>query len=87
MTEPPEESPGSSRARYYRGVVVRVYYGSESGTLRSDVTGREYQFKYPFVEIRGPIPRVSGLREGMGVGFDLGRTSRGVRVSLIKVDE
>jgi hypothetical protein len=71
--------------RYYRGVITRVYYGSESGTLRSEATGREYRFKYPFVEILGPIPRVDGLREGMSVGFDLGWTSRGIRVTLIRV--
>jgi len=71
--------------RFYRGVITRVYYGSETGTLRSEATGREYRFKYPFVEIRGPIPRVDGLREGMVVGFDLGWTSRGERVTVIKV--
>jgi hypothetical protein len=76
---------GSPRERYYRGVVTRVYYGSESGTLTSEATGREYHFRHPFVQIVGPIPRVDGLREGMSVGFDLARTSRGVRVSLIRV--
>jgi hypothetical protein len=72
---------------YYRGTVVRVYYGSETGVLRSDATGREYRFKAPFVEIRGPIPRVGGLREGMRVGFDLARTSAGTIVSLIRVSD
>jgi hypothetical protein len=80
---PVEESPETER--YYRGTITRVYYGSESGTLRSNESGREYHFKYPFVEIRGPIPRIDGLREGMAVGFDLGWTSRGIRVTLIKV--
>ena len=71
--------------RYYRGVVTRVYYGSESGTLTSEQTGREYHFKHPFVEIVGPIPRIDGLREGMKVGFDVGWTSRGLRVTVIRV--
>jgi hypothetical protein len=71
--------------RYYRGVITRVYYGSESGTLRSDASGREYRFKSPFVEIRGPVPKVDGLREGMEVGFDVGWTSHGLRVTVIKV--
>ena len=70
---------------YYQGMITRVYYGSETGVLRSDNTGREYRFKAPFVEIRGPIPRVGGLREGMRVGFDLSRTSGGTIVSLIRV--
>jgi len=71
--------------RFYRGVITRVYYGSESGTLTSEASGREYHFKFPFVEIRGPIPRIDGLREGMSVGFDVGWTSRGLRVTVIRV--
>lgn len=84
---PPEQPPSAAGAEstYYRGRITRVYYGSESGTLVSDATGREYRFKWPFVDIRGPIPRVDGLREGMAVGFDLGWTSGGVRVTVIRV--
>lgn len=70
---------------YYQGIITRVYYGSETGVLRSEATGREYRFKAPFVEVRGPIPRVGGLREGMRVGFDLSRTASGTMVSLIRV--
>ncbi len=81
----PPEAADAAGGRYYRGIVTRVYYGSESGTLRSEATGREYRFKAPFVEIRGAIPRLSGLREGMQVGFDLGWTSGGLRVTVIKV--
>jgi len=84
-TRPESPSDTPLEERYYRGVIARVYYGSESGTLVSDATGREYHFKYPFVEIVGPIPRVDGLREGMSVGFDLGWTSRGERVTVIRV--
>jgi hypothetical protein len=82
---PPPGDPPSTPERYYRGVITRVYYGSESGTLTSTTSGREYHFKYPFVTILGPIPRVDGLREGMEVGFDLAWTSRGIRVQLIRV--
>lgn len=71
--------------RYYIGIIERVYYGSESGILASEATGRRYQFRVPFVDILGPIPKVSGLREGMRVGFDLAWTSRGIRVSTIRV--
>jgi hypothetical protein len=77
--------PAEAQGRYYRGVITRVYYGSESGTLRSEASGREYAFRYPFVDIRAAIPRVDGLREGMAVGFDLGWTSRGLRVTVIRV--
>jgi len=80
-----DDRPDASEERYYRGVITRVYYGSESGTLTSQTTGREYHFKHPFVQILGPIPRVDGLREGMSVGFDVGWTSRGLRVTVIRV--
>lgn len=82
------EPPAPERAdrdRYYRGTITRVYYGSETGIIRSDASGREYRFKWPLVEIRGPIPRVNGLREGMSVGFDVAWTSSGLIVSVIQV--
>jgi hypothetical protein len=83
------ESPASGAvevaARYYRGRITRVYYGSETGTIRSDASGREYRFRGLTVEVRGPIPRVSGLREGMAVGFDVGWTSAGLVVTVISV--
>lgn len=71
--------------RFYQGVITRVYYGSQTGTLRSDGTGREYRFKAPFVDVVGAVARIDGLREGMRVGFDLGWTSSGPRVTLIRV--
>ena len=80
---PDEARP--ARDRYYIGTISRIYRGSESGTLTSVATGRAYVFKQPFVQIVGPIPRLDGLREGMEVGFDLGWTSRGIRVTLIRV--
>lgn len=82
-----DRAPAETLGQYYRGVIERVYYGTESGTLRSEGSGRVYQFRASSLEIRGPIPRVDGLREGMTVGFDLSRTSRGVRVSVIRVYE
>lgn len=80
----PQPEPGDG-SRYYRGTITRVYYGSETGSVRADVSGREYRFKWPHVEIRGPLPRVNGLREGMRVGFDVGWTSGGLVVTVIRV--
>ncbi len=85
QTSSPEEREPSER--YYRGTITRVYYGSETGVVRSEETGREYRFKWPLLEIRGPIPRVNGLREGMAVGFDVGWTSSGLLVTVIRVHE
>lgn len=86
MSRPPDApEPASPRERFYRGIVSRVYYGSETGTITSTESGREYQFRGPIVQIIGPIPRVDGLREGMEVGFDVGWTSSGLRVTVIRV--
>ena len=87
MTDVPpvDEAPASDL--YYRGTISRIYYGSETGIVRSDASGREYRFKWPFVEIRAAIPRVGHLREGMRVGFDLGWTSSGLVVTVIRVPE
>ena len=90
MTDEPAEGGGAPEPadpldRYYRGRITRVYYGSETGVLVSEASGREYRFKFPFVQIIGPIPRVDGLREGMQVGFDVGWTSHGLRVTVIRV--
>ena len=82
-----EAAKGDGGSRYYRGTITRVYYGSETGIIRSIESGREYRFKVPLVEIRGPIPRVSGLREGMEVGFDVGWTSSGLVVTVVRVEE
>ena len=87
MTDGSSDDPEAGRDLYYRGTITRVYYGSETGTIRSDASGREYRFKAPFVDIRGAIPRVSGLREGMRVGFDVGWTSSGLIVTTIRVYE
>ena len=87
MTDGSADDPGAASERYYRGTITRVYYGSETGTIRSDASGREYRFKAPFVDIRGVIPSVSGLREGMRVGFDVGWTSSGLIVTTIRVYE
>lgn len=73
-----------STSRFYGGVIVRLQAGSRRGTVRSD-NGREIGFSWQDVRIIGADGGFSALREGMRVGFDLGRTSRGICVSTIRV--
>ncbi len=49
---------------------------------------KELPFAFPFVTLLG-VPRqdIQFLREGMRVGFDVNRTSKGLRVSVIKIYE
>ena len=70
---------------FYHGIVSKIFWSSESGVIVSD-SGKEFSFVFPFVKVIG-VPRqdVRFLREGMRVGFDVGRTPKGLRVSIIKV--
>jgi hypothetical protein len=86
-SDDPRPAEGASLDSYHRGVITRVYYGNGTGALRSHLTGREYPFCAALVDVRGPLPRIEGLREGMEVGFDLSTTARGVLVSLIRVPD
>ena len=82
---PPEETPaGGADDRYYQGRILRLYPGSQSGVVRSN-HGRDIAFAMPDVRIIGTTRGFPALAEGMRVGFDLGRTSRGLRVTAIKV--
>ncbi len=81
--------PGDERAledRYYQGVIVRVHPGSRTGLLRSD-RGREVPFDAATMVLLGTERGFAALGPGMRVGFDLGRTSRGLCVTTIRVYE
>lgn len=70
--------------RFYRGTVLKVNQGRGIGIIRTG-NGREVRLELPLVEFldgRG----IRDLSEGMTVGFDVGWTSRGLRVTQIKID-
>jgi hypothetical protein len=72
--------------RFYQGIIARVNWGSETGVVLSR-NGREIEFEFPFVTMIGGYRRVESLRTGMRVGFDVGWTSRGLRVTTLKIYE
>lgn len=70
---------------FYRGTVIRLFPGAGAGVVRSAASGREIPFVLEHVELSGRA-RDDGrleLREGMEVGYDVGWTSRGLRVTRI----
>jgi hypothetical protein len=69
---------------FYQGVIAWVHWGHERGAIRS-VSGREIQFEFPFVTVVGERRSVESLHPGMRVGFDVGQTSGGLRVTMLKV--
>ncbi len=70
--------------RYYRGTIVHVHPGSRTGWLRSD-KGRDVPFAASTMVLLGTEQGFAALRPGLRVGFDLGRTSRGLCVTTIRV--
>lgn len=68
---------------YYRGSIHRLMRGSETGIVRSLQSGRETVFAFRHVEMRGALRRFADLREGMEVGFDVGWTAGGLRVTVL----
>jgi len=87
--EPPsaEEPQAHQEDNFYRGLIVFLDRARGRGTIRS-ASGRELHFQFPYVRVVGaPLggraPGLDWLRQGDPVGFDVGWTSRGLRVTLI----
>lgn len=79
-----EHFPGN----FYPGLIVILDRARGRGMVRSR-SGREIPFEFPFVSVVGaPIggraPGIEFLREGDSIGFDVGWTSKGLRVTSIK---
>jgi hypothetical protein len=73
---------------FYRGLIVYLDPVRGRGTIRS-YSGREIHFEFPVVSIVGaPIggrfPGLDQIRQGDLVGFDVGWTSKGLRITRIK---
>ncbi len=74
---------GPEEDKFYSGVIERLFAGSQMGTVRSG-NGREIAFEFAHVAMVGPIRRFEDLSVGMPVGFDVGWTSSGLRVTVIR---
>lgn len=70
--------------KFYRGRIVKLRPGTQSGVLEAEGSGRRIPFEWPLVRLLG-AEKFDALHVGMVVGFDVGWTSRGLRVSLIRV--
>ena len=73
-----------SEDHFYKGVIAWVHWGREQGVIRS-ANGREIPFEFPFVRLVGAPRPVESLHPGMRVGFDVGWTSDGLRVTTLKI--
>jgi hypothetical protein len=85
MTEA-ENGSGNAPAtteRFYAGTIKKMFPGAGMGVVRS-ASGREIPFAAAHVQLVGPIRCFDDLREGMRVGFDVGWTSKGLRVTVLR---
>jgi hypothetical protein len=76
------------RDNFYLGLIVFLDRARGRGIIRSH-SGREIRFEFPFVSVIGATlggraPGIDLLNEGESVGFDVGWTSHGLRVTTIK---
>jgi cold shock CspA family protein len=78
------DEPEQTGERFYLGTIHRMFPSAGLGVVRSDA-GRDIPFAAAHVLIRGAAQRFEELREGMRVGFDVGWTARGLRVTLLQV--
>jgi hypothetical protein len=81
--EDDSQPPNSAGAdRFYPGTIKKLFAGSGMGIVRS-ASGREIPFSSLHVILTGRIRHFDDLREGMAVGFDVGWTSNGLRVTVL----
>jgi len=79
-----ERFPGN----FYRGMILKLDRARGRGVVRAH-SGREIHFEFPFVQvigasIGGKMPGIEFLRQGDVIGFDVGWTSKGLRVTTIR---
>lgn len=68
---------------YHHGTISKLFPSNNMGLVRTE-SGREAPFSYQFVILVGAIKNPNDLREGQEIGYDLGWTSNGLRVTKIK---
>ena len=85
-----ESDPGEEAAlpddgyRFYRGTIEKLFGGRRTGVVRSG-NGREIPFEFAFVVMAGSVRHFEDLRVGLRIGFDVGWTEHGLRVTVIHV--
>ena len=68
---------------YHHGVITKLFPSNNTGIVRIE-SGRELPFSYEFVVLVGRAKSPLDLKEGEAVGYDLGWTPRGMRITKIK---
>lgn len=90
MSDVTDDAPiadtGEFADKYYRGTVLKLSRSAQRGTIRS-ASGRNIPFMFMHVTMIGPHRRFEDLREGQEIGYDVSWTSKGLRVSVIRIPD
>jgi len=70
---------------FHHGIITKLFPSNNMGLVRIE-SGREIQFSFDLVILVGDVRKPADLKEGMEVGYDLGWTSKGLRVTKINVN-
>jgi cold shock CspA family protein len=68
---------------FCHGVISKLFPSNNMGLVRTE-SGREVAFSFDLVILVGEIKNPNDLKEGQEVGYDVGWTSKGLRVTKIK---
>ena len=68
---------------YHHGVITKLFPSNNTGIVSTE-SGREVLFSYELVILCGELKSPHELKEGQVVGYDLGWTPGGLRVTKIK---
>jgi cold shock CspA family protein len=75
-----------SPEKYYRGTIHKLSRSAQRGTVRS-ASGRNIPFMFMHVTMVGPHRRFDDLQEGQEIGYDVSWTSKGLRVSVVRIPD
>ncbi|HKY08430.1 MAG TPA: hypothetical protein VJQ55_09320, partial [Candidatus Binatia bacterium] len=68
---------------YHQGVITKLFPSNNTGVVRTE-SGRELTFSYELVILVGEAKSPLELKVGDQVGYDLGWTSHGLRITKLK---
>jgi hypothetical protein len=82
MSDPQKFDALAQTDLFHHGVITKLFPSNNTGFVRIE-SGREVPFSYEFVILCGTAKTVHDLSEGQAVGYDLGWTPSGLRVTKI----
>ena len=68
---------------FHQGVITKLFPSNNTGVVRTE-SGRELTFSYELVILLGAAKSPLELKVGETVGYDLGWTSTGLRITKLK---